>query len=172
VTVAVNVSLTQCRRGDLASTVEKALQEAGLPPHALELEVTESVFLRDEDDAVLADLHRIRATGVTVAIDDFGTGYSSLARLRMLPVDKVKLDQSFHCTPRARSRRRGHGACHGSARPWSWPSSNSGGRGRGVSAEVSAVRGLRRSTRISCRQARSSPRVHRLVALVACWRTG
>jgi EAL domain-containing protein (putative c-di-GMP-specific phosphodiesterase class I) len=67
----------------------------GLPPHALELEVTESVFLRDEDDAVLADLHRIRATGVTVAIDDFGTGYSSLARLRMLPVDKVKLDQSF-----------------------------------------------------------------------------
>ena len=95
VTVAVNVSLTQCRRGDLASTVEKALQEAGLPPHALELEVTESVFLRDEDDAVLADLHRVRAAGVTVAIDDFGTGYSSLARLRMLPVDKIKLDQSF-----------------------------------------------------------------------------
>ena len=95
VTVAVNVSLTQCRRGDLASTVEKALQEAGLPPHALELEVTESVFLRDEDDAVLADLHRVRAAGVTVAIDDFGTGYSSLARLRMLPVDKVKLDRSF-----------------------------------------------------------------------------
>ena len=95
VKVAVNVSLTQCRRGDLASTVEKALQEAGLPPPALELEVTESVFLRDEDDAVLADLHRVRDAGVTVAIDDFGTGYSSLARLRMLPVDKVKLDQSF-----------------------------------------------------------------------------
>src|SRR5919106_4503561 len=95
VTVAVNVSLTQCRRGDLASTVERALQEAGLPPHALELEVTESVFLRDEDDVVLADLHRVRAAGISVAIDDFGTGYSSLARLRMLPVDKVKLDRSF-----------------------------------------------------------------------------
>ena len=95
VMVAVNISLAQCRRGDLASTVENSLQEAGLPPHALELEVTESVFLRDEDEAVLADLHRVRATGVTVAIDDFGTGYSSLARLRMLPVDKIKLDQSF-----------------------------------------------------------------------------
>jgi diguanylate cyclase (GGDEF)-like protein len=94
-TVAVNVSLTQCRRADLAATVETALQEAGLPPEALELEVTESVFLREDDETVLTQLRRLRAIGVAVAIDDFGTGYSSLGRLRALPVDKVKIDRSF-----------------------------------------------------------------------------
>jgi EAL domain-containing protein (putative c-di-GMP-specific phosphodiesterase class I) len=94
-TVAVNVSLTQCRRTDLAATVETALREAGLPPEALELEVTESVFLREDDETVLTQLRRLRAIGVAVAIDDFGTGYSSLGRLRALPVDKVKIDRSF-----------------------------------------------------------------------------
>jgi diguanylate cyclase (GGDEF)-like protein len=94
-TIAVNVSLTQCRRADLAATVERALQESGLPPGALELEVTESVFLREDDDTVLTQLQRLRAIGVAVAIDDFGTGYSSLGRLRALPVDKVKIDRSF-----------------------------------------------------------------------------
>ena len=93
--VAVNVSLTQCRRADLAATVEAALQEAGLPPEALELEVTESVFLREDDEVVLTQLHCLRDIGVAVAIDDFGTGYSSLGRLRALPVDKVKIDRSF-----------------------------------------------------------------------------
>jgi diguanylate cyclase (GGDEF)-like protein len=94
-TVAVNVSLTQCRRADLAATVEAALQEAGLSPEALELEVTESVFLREDDESVLTQLRHLRAIGVAVAIDDFGTGYSSLGRLRALPVDKVKIDRSF-----------------------------------------------------------------------------
>lgn len=94
-TIAVNVSLMQCRRGDLAATVETALQEADLPPEALELEVTESVFLREGDEGVLTQLRRLRAIGVAVAIDDFGTGYSSLSRLRALPVDKVKIDRSF-----------------------------------------------------------------------------
>ena len=94
-TVAVNVSPTQCRRADLAATVETALQEAGLPPEALELEVTESVFLREDDETVLTQLYHLRAIGVAVAIDDFGIGYSSLGRLRALPVDKVKIDRSF-----------------------------------------------------------------------------
>jgi EAL domain-containing protein (putative c-di-GMP-specific phosphodiesterase class I) len=93
--VAVNVSPTQCRRADLAATVEAALQETGLPPEALELEVTESVFLREDDETVLTQLWRLRGIGVAVAIDDFGTGYSSLGRLRALPVDKIKIDRSF-----------------------------------------------------------------------------
>jgi diguanylate cyclase (GGDEF)-like protein len=94
-TVAVNVSLTQCRHPDLTATVQKALQEAGLPPEALEIEVTESVFVREDDEVVLTQLRGLRSLGVAVAIDDFGTGYSSLGRLRALPVDKVKIDQSF-----------------------------------------------------------------------------
>jgi diguanylate cyclase (GGDEF)-like protein len=94
-TIAVNVSLSQCRHYDLTATVQEALQEAGLPPEALEIEVTESVFLREDDEIVLTQLRRLRSLGVTVAIDDFGTGYSSLGRLRTLPVDKVKIDQSF-----------------------------------------------------------------------------
>jgi diguanylate cyclase (GGDEF)-like protein len=94
-TVAVNVSLIQCRRSDLTSTVEKALQEVGLPPGALELEVTESVFMREDEENVLTQLACLRGMGVGVAIDDFGTGYSSLGRLRALPVDKVKIDRSF-----------------------------------------------------------------------------
>lgn len=93
--VAVNVSPTQCRRADLAATVEAALEETGLPPEALELEVTESVFLREDDETVLTQLWRLRGIGVGVAIDDFGTGYSSLGRLRALPVDKIKIDRSF-----------------------------------------------------------------------------
>jgi EAL domain-containing protein (putative c-di-GMP-specific phosphodiesterase class I) len=93
--VAVNVSPIQCRRADLADTVEAALQETGLPPEALELEVTESVFLREDDETVLSQLWRLRGIGVAVAIDDFGTGYSSLGRLRALPVDKIKIDRSF-----------------------------------------------------------------------------
>ena len=95
VAIAVNVSLAQCRLGELAATAETALHESGLDPRALELEVTESLFLRDEDATALADLRRLRAAGVGIAIDDFGTGYSSLGQLRSLPVDKVKLDKSF-----------------------------------------------------------------------------
>jgi EAL domain-containing protein (putative c-di-GMP-specific phosphodiesterase class I) len=79
----------------VAATAETALHESGLDPRALELEVTESLFLRDEDATALADLRRLRETGVGIAINDFGTGYSSLGRLRSLPVDKIKVDKSF-----------------------------------------------------------------------------
>ena len=92
--VAVNVSPIQCRR-DLSATVEKALRLVDLSPEAIELEVTESVFFREDDDRVAEQLARLRAIGVSVAIDDFGTGYSSLSRLRALPVDKIKIDRSF-----------------------------------------------------------------------------
>nr|WP_321985599.1 EAL domain-containing protein [uncultured Lichenicoccus sp.] len=91
--VAVNLSPLQFRPG-LAAEVADALAASGLPAHRLELEITESVLLQD-DEAVLATLHRIRALGVRIAMDDFGTGYSSLGYLRRFPFDKIKIDQSF-----------------------------------------------------------------------------
>jgi predicted signal transduction protein with EAL and GGDEF domain len=94
-TIAVNVSVIQCRHGDLVGTVKNALDEAELSPTALELEVTESVFMREDEETVVAQLDCLRKMGVGVAIDDFGKGYSSLGRLRVLPVDKVKIDRSF-----------------------------------------------------------------------------
>jgi diguanylate cyclase (GGDEF)-like protein len=91
--VAVNLSPSQFR-GDLVAEVEQALTKSGLPPELLELEITESIMLADEDH-VLSTLHRLRALGVRIAMDDFGTGYSSLGYLRRFPFDKIKIDQSF-----------------------------------------------------------------------------
>lgn len=92
--VAVNVSSRLFSRGELELQVAQILGETGLDPACLELEVTESAVMDDPDHA-LERLHKLRALGVRLAIDDFGTGYSSLARLKRLPVDKLKLDQSF-----------------------------------------------------------------------------
>lgn len=92
--VAVNVSSRLFSRGELDQKVASVLAETGLPPEQLELEVTESAIMEDPD-AALKLLTSLRALGVRLAIDDFGTGYSSLARLKRLPVDKLKLDQSF-----------------------------------------------------------------------------
>jgi diguanylate cyclase (GGDEF)-like protein/PAS domain S-box-containing protein len=94
VTIAVNLSLAQCRNGDLAQTTGQALRATGLEPRWLELEVTESLFL-NQGNGHLDDLHRLRAQGVRVSIDDFGTGYSSLGRLQQLPVDQIKIDRSL-----------------------------------------------------------------------------
>ena len=66
----------------------------GLAPGRLELEITESVVL-DNDPAILRHLHQLREMGVRISLDDFGTGYASLAYLRRLPLDKIKIDQSF-----------------------------------------------------------------------------
>jgi diguanylate cyclase (GGDEF)-like protein/PAS domain S-box-containing protein len=92
--VAVNVSSRLFSRGGLDLLVAGVLAETGLDPVYLELEVTESAVM-DNPDAALALLDRLRALGVRLAIDDFGTGYSSLARLKRLPVHKLKLDMSF-----------------------------------------------------------------------------
>src|SRR6185295_11192331 len=70
------------------------LAASGLPPRRLELEITETVLLR-ENDANLAVLHQLRGLGVRIALDDFGTGYSSLSYLRSFPFDKIKIDRSF-----------------------------------------------------------------------------
>ncbi|MEZ0496470.1 EAL domain-containing protein [Sphingomonas sp. IW22] len=92
--VAVNVSPVQFRIPNLPAVVAAALEESGLAPERLELEVTESAFLRSRD-TTLATLHAIKAMGVRVAMDDFGTGYSSLSNLQAFPFDKIKIDRSF-----------------------------------------------------------------------------
>ncbi|MFN8076922.1 MAG: bifunctional diguanylate cyclase/phosphodiesterase [Kineosporiaceae bacterium] len=93
-TLAVNVSARQLRGVDLAERVCQVLTETGAPPERLELELTESVFLHDVDEAVEV-LTRLRDLGVRIALDDFGTGYSCLAYLRRLPLSKLKIDQRF-----------------------------------------------------------------------------
>jgi diguanylate cyclase (GGDEF)-like protein len=92
--IAVNLSPVQFRIGDLVGTISNALMQAGLAPERLELEITESVLLQD-DDANLAKLHELKSIGVSIALDDFGTGYSSLSYLRAFPFDKIKIDRSF-----------------------------------------------------------------------------
>ncbi len=92
--VGVNVSARQVQRAGFAAMVKSALDDAGVDPGSLGIEVTETVLVNDELTAagVLAEL---RGLGLSVAIDDFGTGYSSLTYLHRLPVDVVKLDRSF-----------------------------------------------------------------------------
>lgn len=92
--VAVNVSGRQFEASDLPGTVRAALDAAGLPPSALEVEITETALMRDMNRARDV-LQALRDLGVAIAIDDFGTGYSSLAYLRHLPLNTLKVDQSF-----------------------------------------------------------------------------
>ncbi|MBI4908763.1 MAG: EAL domain-containing protein [Acidobacteria bacterium] len=92
--IAVNVSARQFAQPDLAGTVLAALSDSGLSPELLELELTESVIMECIETAA-AKMERLRACGVRIALDDFGTGYSSLGYLRWIPVDTLKIDQSF-----------------------------------------------------------------------------
>jgi diguanylate cyclase (GGDEF)-like protein len=92
--IAVNLSPVQFRRGNLVAEVEQALAESGLKAQRLELEITESVMLQ-QNEATLGILHRLRALGARISMDDFGTGYSSLSYLHRFPFDKIKIDQSF-----------------------------------------------------------------------------
>ncbi len=94
VKVNVNVSGEQLVEPDFAATVVRALSNSGLEPHRLEIEVTESIFLRDAD-AARAALEQVMALGCSVALDDFGTGYSSLGYLRKLRFSTIKVDRSF-----------------------------------------------------------------------------
>ena len=91
--VAVNMSAVQFEAAPVQMVV-CALAASGLAPHRLELEITESVLLQNNEQT-LATLHQLRALGVRIAMDDFGTGYSSLSYLRSFPFDKIKIDRSF-----------------------------------------------------------------------------
>jgi len=94
VRVGVNLSPSQFRSGDLATTVAQALEMTGLSPSLLELEVTEDILLRDEQGALDTFL-RIQKLGVCIVFDDFGTGYASLSYLKKFPLDGLKIDRSF-----------------------------------------------------------------------------
>ncbi len=92
--VAVNLSPIQFRNRRLADEIAAALDRSGLPAAQLNVEITESVLLQD-DEVILDMLHEIHALGVRISMDDFGTGYSSLSYLRRFTFDKIKIDQSF-----------------------------------------------------------------------------
>jgi predicted signal transduction protein with EAL and GGDEF domain len=94
VKVAVNLSPAQFKSKTLALAVTSALAASELSPSRLELEITESVLLQD-NETVRGVLHQLRELGVRISMDDFGTGYSSLSYLRSFPFDKIKIDQSF-----------------------------------------------------------------------------
>jgi len=92
--VSVNLSVRQLQRRDIVATVKRVLEETGLPPERLSLEITESVAMQNLD-ATLSALFELDGIGVGLTMDDFGTGYSSLSYLKMLPVDVLKIDRSF-----------------------------------------------------------------------------
>lgn len=92
--VSVNVSARQLAHATFVGEVRQALQESGIPPHCLELELTESALIADIERTALM-LRELHELGVKLAVDDFGTGYSGLAYLRKFPIDVLKLDRSF-----------------------------------------------------------------------------
>ncbi len=94
--VAINLSARQLMRYDLVRAVRQALEDAQLPAHCLELELTESMVMHDPE-SVITILAQLKALGIQLSIDDFGTGYSSLSYLKRFPVTNLKIDQSFVC---------------------------------------------------------------------------
>ena len=92
--IAVNVSAAQFNRPELIGVIAQALELSGLPPHRLELEITESVLLQGDDDH-LATLELLSQLGIRIALDDFGTGYSSFSYLRKFKFDTIKIDRTF-----------------------------------------------------------------------------
>ncbi|MBU0746881.1 MAG: EAL domain-containing protein [Gammaproteobacteria bacterium] len=93
-TVAVNVSAQEFRQPDFVQQVLSVVRDAGADPHRLKLELTESLLLHDVEDSILK-MQALRTLGMGFSLDDFGTGYSSLSYLKRLPLDQLKIDQSF-----------------------------------------------------------------------------
>ncbi len=93
-TISVNVSIAQFKHKDFSQIVADALLQSGLKPQFLTLEITESLVMENPELLIL-ELQRLKALGIRISIDDFGTGYSSLSYLKRLPVDELKIDQSF-----------------------------------------------------------------------------
>jgi diguanylate cyclase (GGDEF)-like protein len=92
--VAVNLSVRNLLDRDLPKEIERLLSAYGLPPEALQLEITESMIMSDPERA-LSTVSRLSGLGARLSVDDFGTGYSSLANLRKMPIDELKIDRSF-----------------------------------------------------------------------------
>lgn len=94
IAIAVNVSSVQIHRGNLVQDVDETLAQSGLPPERLHLELTETAILNHQE-GTREQIQKLRERGITVALDDFGTGYCSFEYLSNLPIDKIKLDQTF-----------------------------------------------------------------------------
>ncbi|HEY8101329.1 MAG TPA: EAL domain-containing protein [Burkholderiaceae bacterium] len=92
--IAINVSAIEFRQHDFATHLLDVVKQFGMDPHCLQIELTESTVMANVAETI-ATLYKLRSLGVKVALDDFGTGYSSLSQLRRLPLDKLKIDQSF-----------------------------------------------------------------------------
>ncbi|MDF2446809.1 MAG: diguanylate cyclase/phosphodiesterase with sensor(s) [Moraxellaceae bacterium] len=91
---SVNIPAHQVRKGNLAQVIKRVLDNSGLDPTLLELELTES-SLMEESESVLTMLNELRGRGIVISLDDFGTGYSSLSYLKRFPIDVLKIDQAF-----------------------------------------------------------------------------
>jgi len=94
ITISVNVSIPQFRRGNFVDTVLKAIEIHQVDPSKLELEITENILM-DDPQAIIDDLNQLKTHGINVALDDFGTGFSSLSYLQQLPLDRLKIDRTF-----------------------------------------------------------------------------
>jgi diguanylate cyclase (GGDEF)-like protein len=92
--MAVNLSISQFKNPKLADNIDSILKKTGLNPGCLELEITESIAIK-EADYIIEVLKKLKLLGITISIDDFGTQYSSLSRLKMLPIDRIKIDMQF-----------------------------------------------------------------------------
>lgn len=94
VRLAVNISAIQFKKGNLFEVILRTLMETGLPPERLELEITETSLLENQE-AHLTTIRQVKNLGISMALDDFGTGYSSVNYLANFPFDKIKIDKSF-----------------------------------------------------------------------------
>jgi EAL domain-containing protein (putative c-di-GMP-specific phosphodiesterase class I) len=126
--IAVNISQHQLRQPGFVAVVAGLLESRRLRPEGLELEITESAAMQDPERTIQT-LRELRALGVELAIDDFGTGYSSLSYLKLLPIQRLKLDRSFVKDIEQRQQRRRHLLRHHRPGPCPWP--RGGGRGGG-----------------------------------------
>ncbi len=146
-TMAVNVSAMEFQGGGFLEGLLLILEETGLEPSSLEIELTETALMK-RVESTAAILNTLKQSGVQVAVDDFGTGYSSLSYLRKFPLDTLKIDQSFVETDRPgheRCRHRHRGDQHGPQ-----PQVAGGGRGRGNAARTRISQGssMRRGARL------------------------
>lgn len=92
--IAVNISALHFKEGRILQTIKEAFKHIPISPKSLEIEITETMFMDDIDEAI-SILTNLRSIGIEISVDDFGTGYSSLSYLKKLPISKVKIDRSF-----------------------------------------------------------------------------